>query len=89
MRTSLNEIKLIESYLQGRLCDEDREQVEKRLAADYAFRINIFLQRKVHQLLNLYHNEKLKMEISSFHDQLMKDPCKRSYSDKIRQLFNP
>ena len=27
----MNEIELIESYLQGRLCDEDREQVEKRV----------------------------------------------------------
>jgi hypothetical protein len=87
MRTSLNEIKLIESYLQDNLSSEARKHFEELMAANALLRLNVFLQRKVFALLKNYLREGLKHKASLVHDKLFHDPREVSFQETIRQIF--
>jgi hypothetical protein len=88
MRTSLGDIKLIEQFLAKTLPKEENGLVEKRMVADPEFQLNVFLQRKINQLLQLYFKQKFKSELRRYHNSLFRDPLKKEYTEKIFSLFN-
>lgn len=87
MRTSLTEIELIERYLNHSLAEDDRLVVEARMITDYTFRINVFLQRKINQLIKLYYRKTIRSKAEQFHTRLFSDPEKKAYKKSILQLF--
>ncbi len=87
MRTSLNDIKLIEQYSQQELTFADRVDVEQRLLVDERFRLNLFLQRKVYRLLHLYRRKHLKESAQRVHEAIFNEPENESFRARILHLF--
>jgi hypothetical protein len=87
MRTSLNEIKLIEEYLEDRLDLQCTLVVEGRIIADNDFKGNVNLQRIIYKLLERYNLEKIKSEAKDLHLRLLNGPDE-TFKNRILLLFN-
>ena len=83
MRTSLNEIRLIEQYLDNRLTVPDRLLFEARVLTSPTLRLNVWLQRKLLQLVGLYHREKIRNKAGDHHEQFFADPQHAEYRRQI------
>ena len=88
MRTSLNEIKQTEQYLQGQLVTEDALVFEARLLTSPLLRLNMLAQNKVYQLVKLYHRKKVKAEVQIVSEQLFNNPEKKDFQAMVFNLFN-
>jgi hypothetical protein len=88
MRTSLNDIKLIEGYLAKSLRPSESLMVQVRAIIDPDFKENIRLQRKVYRFLEVYHEEQLRQDIKVHHGHVFRDPMKATFKEKIINLFN-
>jgi hypothetical protein len=87
MRTSLNDIRLIDNFLSGKLSPEKSLLFHVRLIEDPVLRINLCIQQKVYTLLRTYHRKKLKEEIESFHEKIFSDPLKADLQERILYHF--
>lgn len=87
MRTSLNDIRIIENYLAGKLDPEESLLLQARLLTDPVLKLNVYVQQKVHSILLLYHRQKLIEEIEEVHQRLFGDPGKGNFQRRIFQLF--
>lgn len=85
MRTSLNDIQLIEAYLQKTLSQKEQEAFRLRMQTEKPLRIHVFLQRKLNRLLRLFYNQQRKECIVAYHDELFEH--KREFRNKILNLF--
>ena len=88
MRTSLNEIHAIEKYVYGKLSQEDALAFEETMQHDLSLRMNVFLQRKVYTLLQVYHRKLRKQHIATVGNRLLHDKTKRSFQEDIFNIFN-
>lgn len=87
MRTSLNDIKDIEAYLEGKLSADEMILFEEKLQADGVLRLNVFLQRKVYQLLKLYRRRTLKAKVLSVHDRYFHEAAHSDFRNTILKIF--
>lgn len=87
MRTSRNNVPLIERYLQGHLSPSEKLVFEAQLLLQPKLRMDLYFQKKTHRLVQLYHRKKLKAELESVHQQLFNDPDKVVFQETIYQLF--
>lgn len=87
MMTSLNNLIVIERYLQGELPQADRLVFEAQMLVQPALRTDFRFQRKVHELIRMYHRKKLKEELETVYQRLFNDPQKRNFRKKIGQIF--
>lgn len=87
MMTSLNNTRLIERYLNGKLSPADRFLFEARLIIDPVLKSDLFFQKKTLQLIKMYHREKLKEDLESLHQKIFNNPDKMEFRRSIRQLF--
>ena len=87
MRTSLNDIALIEGYLGKDLAAAEYAVVQDRLRHDFPFRMNLFLQRKVHALLKRHFRNQIRSHAETVHMKLFNDPSKKQFCETIYQLF--
>ena len=87
MRTSLNEIKNIEFYLQGNLSVDERRAFEERIQHDQSFSINVFLQQKLYRLLPFYKRRRIKEQAEQLHHRLFHHPEHAAFRESIFQLF--
>jgi len=88
MRTSLNEIQEIEKYIHEELSTEDTLVFDAKTIINPSLRQNLFLQKKIHDLLRLYHRAKLKDEMEKIHQRVFHKPENASFRKNIFQLFN-
>ena len=88
MRTSLNEIQQIEKYIHQELPKEDALLFEAKTIINPSMGRNVFLQKKIHELLKLYHRAKLKTEIEKVHHRIFHEPGNASFQKNILQFFN-
>ena len=88
MRTSLNEIKLIENYLFEKGSVEDRLLVEARTLAIPGYHKKTLEQQQVYGLVKLYGRQKLRAELDKIHTELFTDPKHRSFRQRIKKLFS-
>jgi hypothetical protein len=88
MRTSLNNIKELEAFLEGKLEPQDSLLVEARLLSNPLWRLNFFFQKKVYAIVSLYHRRKLKEEVQTIQEDLFSDPAKAEFQYKIRTIFS-
>lgn len=88
MRTSLNEIQLIDKFLHHEMKAEDALVFEAGTIVNRTLQINIFWQKKVYELLKYYHRKKLKDEAEQIHQRIFNDPAKYSFKENILQLFS-
>ena len=89
MRTSLNEIQQIERYIQQELPIEDTLVFDAKAIINPSLRRNLFLQKKIHELLRYYHRRKLKSEMEKIHHRVFHDPANATFRRNIIQLFTP
>lgn len=87
MMTSPNNILVIERYLQGELSQADRLVFEAQMLVQPALRTNVLFQRRVHELIRIYHRKKLKEELEIMHQRLFNDPRKRNFRQIIELIF--
>ncbi len=87
MKTSWDELLLIERYLDEQLSDEELETFELRLATDAAFKINVVAQTNVRRLVKKHHLSKLRRQAKLLHTSLYNDPARRRLRQAIEALF--
>ncbi len=87
MKTSQNNTRLIEKYLNGSLSPADRFLFESRLVIDPVLKRDFHFQKKTLQLIKMYHRERLKEELETLHQQIFNNPDKMNFRLSINQLF--
>ncbi len=87
MRTSLNEIKLTEEYLGKQLSASENLLFEARMLASPALGVNVWLQKKLMDLVRLYHRKQLRNKVADYQDCFSRAPENSSYQKKIVELF--
>lgn len=88
MRTSLNEIKNIEEYLEKKLPPEESLLFEARFLTQPTFSFHVQLQRRIFSLVKIFHRKKMKQELEQIHHRLFNDPTRHSFQKRIQQYFN-
>jgi len=87
MRTSLNEIRKIENFLDGKLNSEESIAFQTELFTDAVLKLNVYVQQKVYSILRLYHRKKLKEEIENVHRRIFEDENNIVFQQSIFQLL--
>jgi hypothetical protein len=87
MRTSLNDIKLIDNYLHKTLSPTDQLLFQVRLLINPAFKRNVILQQKLYELIRIYYGQNLKADLEQFHTRMFNDPLKKETRKSILNLF--
>lgn len=88
MRTSLNNLRDIERYVEGLMSPGEEVFFEGRLHGNPTLRTNLFLYKKVMTLVGMYHRKKLKVELEEVHQRLFSDPLKVTFRERILKLFS-
>jgi hypothetical protein len=88
MRTSLNEIQLIEGYILNSNQPQDALLFDALLIIDPHFAERVHLQKKVQAVVLHYGRKKIKAEINSVHEQLFNKPGHKGFRQRILNLFN-
>ena len=88
MRTSLNNIQLIEQYLGDELSVPERLLFEARMLTNPALRLDVWLQKKVLKLVGLYHREQIRKKVRTHHDEFFHNPDNAGYRKRVVDLFN-
>ena len=87
MRTSLNEIKLIDGYIFNNNPTEDALLFEAMRIINPQLSTQIAWQKKTHTMVQAYSRKKLKAEIEAAHQKLFNEDNHRSFRQKIMNLF--
>lgn len=87
MKTSWNELRLIEDFL---LSDTDTEDIllfEANLLLQPNLKESVFWQQKTYSLVHKFGRLQLRKEIHQVHEKLFTAPEHHSFRQKIMQLF--
>ena len=87
MRTSLNEIKLIDGYIFNKNPTEDALLFDAMRIINPQLSTQIAWQKKTHTMVQAYSRKKLKAEIEAAHQKLFNEDNHRSFRQKIMNLF--
>jgi|GEM_PF-2802963 anti-sigma factor RsiW len=87
MKTSWNDIELIDRYLSGLLAPEEMLVFERRLQVDTVFKADVRAQAVVRKIVREHYLLKLRDQAKSFHRRLHNDPSRRSMRSAIEALF--
>ena len=87
MRTSLNNIKLIDDYLFSKIPQGDKLVFEAKLILNPDLADGLLWQQQTHAIVNQYGRKKLKAEIENVHQQLFNDLEHKSFKQRILSLF--
>lgn len=87
MRTSLNDIRQTEAYLDETQAPDEKLVFEARLITQPLLRLNMFFQQKIYRVVRAYHRRQQKEKMESVHRELFSDPAKKEFQQNIRQLF--
>lgn len=88
MTTSLNEIKTVEDFLNGKLIPEESLLFRAGLLIDPLLRMNVSMQKKTYSLIRLYGRRKLRSEITTIQEKIFNDPANALFKQRIEQLFS-
>jgi L-rhamnose isomerase len=87
MRTSLNEIKLIDGYLFNSNPPEEALLLDALLIVNPTLSSQITWQKKTHRVIRQYSRKKLKAEIEAVHQQLFNEPKHQTFRQKVLSFF--
>ncbi len=87
MRTSLNEIKQIEGYLQSTSNVEDRLVFEAQLQLDNDLEEKVTLQTMAYDQVRQYSRKQLREEIASAEQQVFTQSKYQHFRQKVLALF--
>ncbi len=88
MRTSLNEIKLIDERLFKLAAPEDALLFDALLILNPGLQEQVMWQKKTHAVVQQYSRKKLKNELEAVHQKLFNEPEHRSFRERIVRLFS-
>lgn len=87
MKTSWDDTRHIDRYLNNELSKEEKILFEEQLVLDSRFKLNVGLLKQIHSLIKLYGRKKMKAEIGKVHDKLFQNPVHIVFQQRIQQLF--
>jgi hypothetical protein len=87
MRTSPNEIKEAESFLTNDMIAEDSLVFQARVITNPLLRLNVNLQSKLMEVVQLYHRRKLKRDLKSIHHELFTSIKKSDFQQLVQNIF--
>ena len=87
MRTSLNEIKLIDEHLFNTGSTEDRLLFDVMLILNPSLPEQVMWQKNTHAIVQQYSRKKLKAEIETVHQKLFNNSQHTSFRQKIMSFF--
>ena len=86
MKTSTN-VSEIENYLFGKLDTASKLLFEAKLLINPVLKLNVESQRRLYSIIKLSGRRKIKSELEQIHSQLFSDAKKRTFQQRIYQLF--
>lgn len=87
MRTSLNEISLIDERIFNTAPPENKLLLDAMLIINPALNEQVAWQKQTHAIVKQYSRKKLKAEIEAVHHQLFNKPEHLSFRQRIMALF--
>lgn len=87
MRTSLNELKMLEQYLAHQLEPQDGLLIEAKLLLDEKLQEKLYWQQKSYQLINTYGREELRLQLNKIEEELFTKSAHKSFAQRIRSYF--
>jgi hypothetical protein len=84
MRSELNDVRLIDGHLFGRLDEEETRTVETRLLLDNGFAENLAAQRTAHRLVRLYGRREDRRRLDEIYRQLLMDV---NFARRLKTIF--
>lgn len=87
MKTSLNELRLIEDYLNTDGAPADQFLFEARLILQPELKESVHWQKRTYGMIQQYGRQQLRSEIAKVHDLLFSAPEHQSFRQKIGKLF--
>lgn len=88
MKTSWNDIELIERYLDGLLRGAELIAFQARLEKESALKADIRAQAEVRSLVRRHHILGMRTRAKHLHQLLYNDPARRQLRRAIEALFN-
>lgn len=88
MKTSLNELRLIEQHLLTGHEDEESFLFEAKLILQPELKEQVYWQRKTYQLIQEYGRQQLKAEIERVHQRLFHTNAHQPFRRRIMRLFS-
>jgi hypothetical protein len=88
MRTSLNEIKLIDCHIFNQGNHEDALLFDAMLLLDAGLPEKIMWQKKAHAIVQQYGRKKIKAEIEMVHQKLFNEPVHQTFKQRILRFFS-
>ena len=87
MKTSWNEVELIERYLDHQLSNEEIATFKDRMETDASFKASARAQSYVRRLVKRYYLIQLRKQARILHSRLYNDPARRQMRQAIEALF--
>jgi hypothetical protein len=87
MKTSLNELQLIEDFLLLNTNAEDKVLMQARQILQPDLQESVHWQQKTYRLIETYGREQLRKEISQVHQKLFTAPAHFSFSERVKRFF--
>jgi hypothetical protein len=88
MRTSLNNIKLVDDYIFNTASIEDALVFDAMLIINPVLNEQVIWQKRTHKIVQLYSRKKLKAEIELVHQHLFNTSGHQTFRQKILGFFN-
>ena len=87
MRTSLNNIKIIDDYLLGRMAPEDLPLFEANMLLNSDLSDDVKYQQSTYSIIRQYSRQNIKSEIKAIQETLAKAPEHVGFMRSIGNLF--
>ena len=87
MRTSYNETKLIDQYLNSTISSDHKSKFESKLQKSKRLQLKLFYQKITYKIIQLYNREQLKIELEEIHDTIFSNPRKKEFHNRINKIF--
>lgn len=87
MKTSLDNLQLMEDCLLGQASGEQRLLFEAKLLLDPMLREDAYWQRKTYRIVRDYGRQQLRDELERVHQVLFTAPQHRKFCDRVLGFF--
>lgn len=87
MRTSLNELRKLEKYLQKQLNPQDQLLLDAQLLLDKDLKDNLCLQQKCYRLINAYGRAQLRSQLNRVEEELFSQPVHKKFMQQVSAYF--
>lgn len=88
MRTSLNQIKEADNFIEGVLPADDSLVMQARMLVDEDWRHNVAIQQETISLVRAFGRKKLKARLEATHEKLLGTHAESAFKLKISKIFN-